>query len=133
VAAGVSGCRHRQQPNVLFIAVDDLNHWVAHLGRNKQVITPNKLLADPNAGWTGVAQSTHGFRNHAVRTAEWRYIRYANGDEELYDETKDPYKWSNLARDGNHAGVKAQLAKHFPKVDAEAGPRRTTARGNRSR
>ena len=29
------------RPNVLFIAVDDLNHWVRHIGRNKQVITPN--------------------------------------------------------------------------------------------
>src|SRR6187399_512361 len=27
--------------NVLFIAVDDLNHWVGYLGRNKQTITPN--------------------------------------------------------------------------------------------
>ena len=23
------------RPNVLFIAVDDLNHWVGYLGRNK--------------------------------------------------------------------------------------------------
>ena len=29
------------KPNVLFIAVDDLNHWVRFMGRNKQVITPN--------------------------------------------------------------------------------------------
>ncbi len=29
------------KPNVLFIAVDDLNHWVGHLGRNKQAKTPN--------------------------------------------------------------------------------------------
>ncbi len=29
------------RPNVLFIAVDDLNHWVGHLGRNKQTRTPN--------------------------------------------------------------------------------------------
>src|SRR6187455_2754303 len=29
------------RPNVLFIAVDDLNHWVGHLGRNKQTKTPN--------------------------------------------------------------------------------------------
>ncbi len=28
-------------PNVLFIAVDDLNHWVGHLGRNPQTRTPN--------------------------------------------------------------------------------------------
>src|SRR5262245_66013560 len=33
--------RSAAKPNVLFIAVDDLNHWVRHLGRNKQVITPN--------------------------------------------------------------------------------------------
>ena len=29
------------KPNVLFIAVDDLNHWVGHLGRNPQTRTPN--------------------------------------------------------------------------------------------
>ena len=29
------------RPNVLFIAVDDLNHWVSHLGRNPQAKTPN--------------------------------------------------------------------------------------------
>ncbi|MFV1995161.1 MAG: sulfatase-like hydrolase/transferase [Verrucomicrobiales bacterium] len=28
-------------PNVLFIAIDDLNHWVGHLGRNPQARTPN--------------------------------------------------------------------------------------------
>src|SRR6516165_9055174 len=36
-----------EKPNVLFIAVDDLNHWVGYLGRNPQTITPNidKLAA----------------------------------------------------------------------------------------
>jgi len=29
------------KPNVLFIAVDDLNHWVGYLGRNEQFQTPN--------------------------------------------------------------------------------------------
>ena len=29
------------QPNVLFIAIDDLNHWVGHLGRHPQTKTPN--------------------------------------------------------------------------------------------
>src|SRR5215212_10076855 len=33
--------RAAARPNVLFIAVDDLNHWVGHLGRNPQVKTPN--------------------------------------------------------------------------------------------
>lgn len=30
-----------KRPNVLFIAVDDLNHWVDYLGRNPQTITSN--------------------------------------------------------------------------------------------
>ncbi|MEM7812767.1 MAG: sulfatase [Planctomycetota bacterium] len=29
------------RPNVLFIAVDDLNHWVGYTGRNGQTLTPN--------------------------------------------------------------------------------------------
>ena len=31
----------RPKPNVLFIAIDDLNHWVGHLGRNPQTRTPH--------------------------------------------------------------------------------------------
>ncbi|MFT5857621.1 MAG: arylsulfatase A-like enzyme [Verrucomicrobiales bacterium] len=30
-----------EKRNVLFIPVDDLNHWVGHLGRNPQTVTPN--------------------------------------------------------------------------------------------
>src|SRR2546421_12719227 len=29
------------RPNVLFIAVDDLNHWVGYMHRNDQTRTPN--------------------------------------------------------------------------------------------
>src|SRR6476646_4510226 len=30
-----------KKPNVLFVAVDDLNHWVGHLGRTPQTKTPH--------------------------------------------------------------------------------------------
>ncbi|HEY2894638.1 MAG TPA: sulfatase [Pirellulales bacterium] len=42
-AAGVSPADAVQpaRPNVLLIAVDDLNHWVGYLGRNPQTKTPN--------------------------------------------------------------------------------------------
>ena len=33
--------RMGEKPNVLMIAIDDLNHWVGYLGRNNQVKTPN--------------------------------------------------------------------------------------------
>lgn len=35
------GPKPAAKPNVLFIAIDDLNHWVGYLGRNEQVKTPN--------------------------------------------------------------------------------------------
>jgi arylsulfatase A-like enzyme len=76
-----------------------------------------KLLADPRAEWDRPALTTHGYQNHAVRNAQWRYIRYEDGGEELYDETKDPYEWTNLANDKKFDKVKAELAKEFPKVN----------------
>jgi arylsulfatase A-like enzyme len=82
------------------------------------------LLKDPAAKWDRPALTTHGKGNHAVRSEKWRYIRYANGDEELYDEEKDPMEWKNLAADSNYASMKAELAKWLPKENApEAGRR----------
>jgi len=72
------------------------------------------LLAEPSTKWDLPAITTFGFQNHAVRTEGWRYIRYANGDEELYDETADPHEWTNLANKPEHAALKAQLTKHLP-------------------
>jgi arylsulfatase A-like enzyme len=76
-----------------------------------------KLLAEPEGGWERPALTTHGYRNHAVRTERWRYIRYADGGEELYDEPVDPYEWTNLARGRDHDRVKAELAALLPKVN----------------
>ena len=41
IVALTLSARAAEKPNVLFIPVDDLNHWVGHLGRNKQTKTPN--------------------------------------------------------------------------------------------
>jgi arylsulfatase A-like enzyme len=35
--------------------------------------------------------------HHALRTDRWRYIRYATGEEELYDHRRDPDEFNNLA------------------------------------
>ncbi len=56
------------------------------------------LLKDPETSWQHPAITTHGRGNHAVRTATERYIRYADGSEEYYDHTTDPYEWKNLAK-----------------------------------
>src|SRR5262245_49322615 len=76
------------------------------------------LLENPTAKWDRPAQTTHGYMNHAVRTEEWRYIRYADGSEELYNEKADPHEWKNLSADSNFAAVKQELAKWLPANNA---------------
>jgi arylsulfatase A-like enzyme len=76
-----------------------------------------KLLQDPKAAWDRPALTTHGYQNHGVRSEAYRYIRYADGSEELYDEKADPHEWKNLAADSNYAAVKKDLAQWLPKVN----------------
>src|SRR5690606_35091498 len=81
--------------------------------------TIGTLLADPQAAWQTPAVTTHIEGNHAVRSEGWRYIRYADGSEELYDETADPYEWTNLASKPEHDAKKAELAKYLPTKNAK--------------
>jgi len=76
-----------------------------------------ELLARPNASWDRPALTTHEFKNHAIRSETWRYIRYADGGEELYDHRSDPYEWTNLAARAALSAVKKDLAKWLPKDD----------------
>jgi arylsulfatase A-like enzyme len=55
------------------------------------------LLENPESKWKRPALMTYGRGNHAVRSERWRYIRYADGSEELYDHRDDPNEWTNLA------------------------------------
>jgi hypothetical protein len=56
------------------------------------------LARDPDGAWDRPALTTWGPDNHAVRTERFRYIRYDDGSEELYDHEVDPHEWVNLAR-----------------------------------
>lgn len=86
---------------------------------NVEGISLRPQLADPKAARERPAITTHGPNNHSVRTEHWRYIRYANGAEELYDHRKDPYEWTNLADQSEHAATKRNLARWLPNINAE--------------
>lgn len=75
------------------------------------------LLKNPESESHGPAVTTMGGGDsaaYAARSARWRYIRYADGSEELYDHNSDPHEWSNVAGDPAHAAVKKELAQAFP-------------------
>lgn len=80
-------------------------------------VSIKRLLKDPKAKWTRPAITTHGRNNNAARTDRWRYIRYADGSEELYDHNADPMEWKNLAGHPEYASLKKKLGARFPKND----------------
>jgi arylsulfatase A-like enzyme/phosphodiesterase/alkaline phosphatase D-like protein len=77
------------------------------------------LLRDPASAWSHPAITTHGYKNHAVRTDTHRYIQYADGSEELYDHTTDPNEWSNIAPKPETAALIQTLKAHLPTMNAE--------------
>ncbi|MBI1370546.1 MAG: sulfatase-like hydrolase/transferase [Planctomycetes bacterium] len=85
------------------------------------------LLADPAAAWDRPAVTTHSRNNHAVRDERYRYIRYEDGTEELYDHTTDPNEWKNLAADPALTPIKQKLAAYLPKINAAPTPTRRNA------
>ena len=74
-------------------------------------------LEDAAAERPWPAVTTHNQGNHAVRSRRWRYIRYADGSEELYDMQADPNEWRNLAGDAKYRAVIAEHARWLPKID----------------
>ena len=80
------------------------------------------LLADPKASWDRPALTTYRRGNHSIRSERWRYTRYADGREELYDHDNDPLEWTNLADRPEHAAVRKELARWLPEKNAENTP-----------
>lgn len=56
--------------------------------------------------------------NYSLRSNDYRYIRYENGKEELYQTISDPHEWNNLVTDPSHAGplaaLRGELIKRIP-------------------
>jgi len=68
------------------------------------------LVSDPGAPSGEAVVATVGRGTHSVFSRRWRYVRYFDGSEELYDLRVDPREWFNLAGNSQLAGVKRRLA-----------------------
>ena len=80
------------------------------------------LLRDPNAKWDRPAVIEYKRGNAAVRSDRYRYIRYKDGSEELYDHEKDPLEWNNLADGSENAAIKKRLRKWIVKDWSDSAP-----------
>ena len=77
-------------------------------GRNLDGFSLLPLIQKPNENnWEGPKsvltamynwsiEYTPNQQSYALKNKQWRYIRYSNGKEELYDLIKDPKEWQNL-------------------------------------
>lgn len=79
-------------------------------------------LRDAKAPRERPAITSHNQGNHGIRGERWRYIRYADGSEELYDMQNDPNEWHNLAGTTGHAGVIEEQRRWLPEPDVPLVP-----------
>jgi arylsulfatase A-like enzyme len=79
-------------------------------------------LKNPSAKRLWPAIITANKNNHAVVTDKWRFIQYANGSQELYNEQNDPNEWTNLASKSEYKKVIEGLKKWLPKKNVPLAP-----------
>ncbi len=75
------------------------------------------LIRNPQADGPELLQpelTVQGRGNYSLRDETWRYTRYFDGGEELYNHKKDPYEWVNLAADIRYDEVKRKFSALMP-------------------
>ncbi len=72
------------------------------------------LLREPTAVTHRTVVTTFDKGNVTLRTSRWRYIRYHDGSEELYDHEADPNEWRNLADEARHREILTNLREQVP-------------------
>jgi arylsulfatase A-like enzyme len=119
VSQGGSVCKRTVNLLDLYPTLVDLC-GLPNLDEQLDGVSIRKLIEKPRFKWERPSVTTHRYNCHAARDEQWRYIRYADGSEELYDHERDINEWHNLADKSEYAEVKAKLAKWLPKTNAPA-------------
>lgn len=104
----------------IFPTLTELAGLPAKEGLDGHSLVP--LIRDPDMPWDYPAITTYDFDEFSVRTDNFRYIRYIDGGEELYDHRTDAEEWLNLADNDDYAGIKQEMQAHVPEDPAPFGP-----------
>jgi arylsulfatase A-like enzyme len=88
------------------------------LGFNKpKVLEGTSLVAqlkNPLSKRKIPAVITYPKGNHAVAFENWRYIKYQDGSEELYDHLNDPHEFKNIIENKQNSKIVNNLKKYIP-------------------
>jgi iduronate 2-sulfatase len=74
------------------------------------------LLEKPADKSKRLVVTTFDKGNHALSGIRWRYIRYKDGSEELYNRKNDPHEWTNLAAEAKNVPVRKRFAKALDEI-----------------
>lgn len=84
------------------------------------------LMDDPDADGPALCApefTMQGRGNYSLRDETWRYTRYFDGSEELFNHVEDPYEWTNLADRADADEVKRRFVERLPDfAQPTAGP-----------
>ncbi len=93
------------------------------------------LLKQPDSQWTSTAITALCDKVNpeqpylSIRHKKGRYTRYADGQEEFYDNQTDPNEWTNQIDNPDYAAIIEKLKKALPTA---AKPLPAVVRGNRA-
>ncbi len=71
-------------------------------------------IAEPKKPRERAAITVHELKHVSVRSERYRYIRYHDGSEELYDLGNDPNEWDNQIGNPSLTAIRNKLASELP-------------------
>jgi len=127
-------------PSSRFVSLQDIYPTLAELCGIKppayldgRSLVP--LLKDPDAEWDSTAISCLTNKGDPINgyiticNDAGRYIRYAEGEEEFYDTSKDPHEWTNEIDNPKYAKTIEKLRSAIPDLSEMATPMPPVKRG----
>ncbi len=80
------------------------------------------LMRKPKGDWRFSTLTTYARGNYSLRSERYRYLRFEDGSEELYDHEEDPNEWTNLASRKKLVPLLERFRRELPAKEAPYHP-----------